>query len=113
MWREYIYIKILPRNKKEICFTSASLTVLKPLTVWITTNWKIFNEMGVPDHLNLSPEKPVCRSRSQQLELDMEQLTSSKLGKEYVKVIHCHPVYLTYTQSTSCKMPDCLSHKLK
>ena len=38
VWREYIYIKIVPRNKKEICFTSPSLTVLKPLTVWITAN---------------------------------------------------------------------------
>ena len=75
--------------------------------------WKSFNEMGVPDHLNLSPEKPICRARSQQVELHMEQVTGSKLGKEYVKAIHCHPAYLTYTQSTSCKMPDWLNHKLK
>ena len=39
----------------------------------------------------------------QQLELDMEQQTGSKLGKEYVKVIYCHPAYLTYMQSTSCE----------
>ena len=44
--------------------------------------------------------------KKQQLEADMEQQTSSKLGKEYVKVVYCHPVYLTYTQSTSCEMPD-------
>ena len=36
---------------------------------------------------------------------DMEQLTGSKLGKEYVKAVYCHPIYLTYMQSTSCKMP--------
>ena len=44
--------------------TSASLTMLKPLTVWITANWKILKEIGIPDPLNLSPEKSVCRSRS-------------------------------------------------
>ena len=42
--------------------------------------------------------------KKQQLELDMEQLTHSKLGKEYVKDVYCHPVYLTYMQSTSCEM---------
>jgi len=49
----------------------------------------------------------------QQLELDMEQQTSSKLGKEYVKAVYCHPTYLTYMQSTSHKMPGWLKHKLK
>ena len=42
--------------------------------------------------------------RRQQLEPDMEQLTGSKLGKEYVKAVYCHPAYLTYMQSKSCKM---------
>ena len=40
----------------------------------------------------------------QQLELDMEQWTGSKLGKEYVKAVYCHPAYLTFKQSTSCEM---------
>ena len=44
--------------------------------------------------------------KKQQLELDMEQWTGSKLGKEYVKAVHCHPAYLTFMQSTSCEMPD-------
>ena len=43
----------------------------------------------------------------------MEQQTGSKLGKEYVKAIYCHPVYLTHVQSTSCEMPDWMKHKLK
>ena len=43
--------------------------------------------------------------KKQQLEPDMEQQTGSKLGKEYVKAVYCHPAYLTYIQSTSCKMP--------
>ena len=44
----------------------------------------------------LPPEKSVCRSRSKQLEPDMEQWTGSKLGKEYIKAVYCHPAYLTY-----------------
>ena len=44
--------------------------------------------------------------KKQQLELDKEQLTGSKLGKEYVKIVYCHPGYLTFMQSTSCQMPD-------
>ena len=43
--------------------------------------------------------------RKQQLDLDMEQQTGSRLGKEYVKAVYCHPVYLTYMQSTSWEMP--------
>ena len=49
--------------------------------------------------------------KKQQLELDMEQVTGSKLGKEYVKAIYCHPAYLTYMQSTSCEMLDWKKHK--
>ena len=49
----------------------------------------------------------------QQLEPDMEQQTSSKLGKEYVTVIYCHSAYLTYIQSTSCEMPGWMKHKLE
>ena len=44
--------------------------------------------------------------KKQQSETDMEQQTSSKLGKEFVKDVYCHPAYLTYIQSTSCEMPD-------
>ena len=60
----------------------------------------------------LPPEKPVCRSE-QQLELHMEQQTGSKLGKEYVKAVHCYPAYLTYMQSTSCEMPGWMKHKME
>ena len=51
--------------------------------------------------------------KKQQLEPDMEQQTGSKLGKEYVKAVHCHPVYLTYMQSTSCEMLGWRKHKLE
>ena len=43
--------------------------------------------------------------KKQPLELDMEQQTGSKLGKEYTEAVYCHPAYLTYMQSTSCEMP--------
>ena len=43
----------------------------------------------------------------------MEQQTDSKLGKEYVKAVYCHPAYLTYMQSTSCEMPAWMKHKLE
>ena len=61
---------------------------------------------------DLPPEKSVCRSRSK-LEPDMEQLTGSKLGKEYVKAVYCHPAYLTYMQSVSCEMLGWKKHKLE
>ena len=51
--------------------------------------------------------------KKQQLEPYMEQWTGSKLGKECVKTVYCHPAYLTYMQSTSCEMPGCMKHKLE
>ena len=51
--------------------------------------------------------------KKQHLELDMEQWTGSKLGKEYVKAIYCHPAYLIYMQNTSCEMPGWIKHKLE
>ena len=50
--------------------------------------------------------------KKQQLDPDMEQLTSSKSGKEYVKAIYCHPANLTYMHSISCEMPGWRKHKL-
>ena len=51
--------------------------------------------------------------KKQQLEPDMEQQTGSKLGKEYVKAVYCHPAYLTYMQSTPYEMPGWMKHKLE
>ena len=52
--------------------------------------------------------------KKEQLELGMEQWTGSRVGKEYVKVIYCHPAYLIYMQSnTSCEMTDWMKHKLE
>jgi len=51
--------------------------------------------------------------KKQQLELDMEQQTGSKFGKEYIKAVYCHPAYLTYMQSTSRVMLGYMKHKLE
>ena len=51
--------------------------------------------------------------KKQQLELEMEQKTGSKLGKEYVKAVYCHSAYLTFMQSTLCEMPGWMKHKLE
>ena len=51
--------------------------------------------------------------KKQQLETDMEQKTGSKLGKEHVKAVYCHPVYLSYMQSTSCETLGWMKHKLE
>ena len=103
--------------------------VLGVSTLWITTNWKILKEMGIPDHLaclrrNLYVgQEATVRTEhgtidwfqigKQQLELDMEQQTGSKLGKEYIKAVYCHPVYLTYIQNTSYEMLGWMKHKLE
>ena len=73
--------------------TSASFTTIKPLTVWITTKCGKFLKRW-----EYQTTVPACwetsmQVKKQQLELDMEQQTGSKLGKEYVKVVYCHPAY--------------------
>ena len=69
--------------------------------MWITVEqWNILNEMGILDHM-VCLLRNLYAGQEQQLELDMEQCTGSKLGKEYVKAVYCHPIYLTSMQSTS------------
>ena len=53
------------------------------------------------------------RIKKQQLQPYMEQMTGSKLGKQYAKAVYCHPAYLTYMQSTSCGVLGCKNHKLE
>ena len=91
--------------------TAALLTMSKPLTVWITTNWKILQEMGIPDHLTCLLRNLYADQKA--TELDLEQQTGSKSGKEYIKAVCCHPDYLTYMQSSSCKIPGWRKHKLE
>ena len=75
--------------------TSALLTMPKPLTMWIITV-----ENSKRDG-NTRPSYCLLRNLYAGQELDMEQQTGSKLGKEYIKAVYCHPAYLTYMQSTS------------
>ena len=85
----------------------------KPLTVWITTNCgKFFKRREY--QITLPAAWEICTQvKKKQLEPDMEQQTGSKLGKEYVKAVYCHCDYLTYMQSTSCKMLRWMKHKLE
>ena len=76
--------------------------MLKPLTVDHNKLWKILKEMGIPDSLTCHLRN-LHAGQEAKLDLDMEQQTGSKSGKEYFKAVYCHPVYLTYMQSTSCK----------
>ena len=74
--------------------------------------WKILKEMGIPDHFTCLLK--ICMSvKKQQLEPCTEQLSGSRLRKEYDRAVCCHPVCLTYNLSTSWKMPDWMSYKLE
>ena len=85
----------------------------KPLTVWITASCGKFLKRW--EYQTTWPASwEIClQVKKQQLELDLEQQTGSKLGKEYVKAAYCHPAYFTYMQSTSCKMLGWMKHKLE
>ena len=90
---------------------SALLTMPKPLTVWITTNCRKFfkrweYQTTWPPSWEIS-----MQVKKQQLEPNMEQWTGSKLGKEYVKVVYCHPAYSTYIQSTIWEIQGWMNHK--
>ena len=76
--------------------TSALLTMPKPLTVWITTDCGKFLKRW--EYQTTWPASwEICMQvKKQQSELDMEQQTGSKLGKEYIKDVYCHPAYLNY-----------------
>ena len=92
--------------------TSASFTTLKPLTVWITANWKVLKEMGIPGHLT-------CLLRSlyagQEATVRTRQGTTDwfKIGKGIHQGYILSPCLLTYMQSTSCDMPGWMNHKME
>ena len=65
--------------------------------------WKILKEMGIPDHLTCLLRNLYAGQEA--TELVMEQWTGSKLRKEYIKTVYCHPAYLIYMQSTFCEIP--------
>ena len=92
--------------------TSASLTELKPLTVWITKNCeKFLKRWEYRTTLPVSWET-CMQIKKQQLELDKEQWIGSKLGKEHVIAVYCYSAHLTYTQSVCVCVwvtPSCLT----
>ena len=93
--------------------TSASLTTLKSLTVWITTNCGKFLK-GWEYQVTLFASLDTCTQvKKHHFEWDMEQRIGSKLEKEYVKAVYYHLAYLTYIQSTSCEMLGWMKHKLE
>ena len=75
--------------------------------------WKILKEMGILGHLTCLLGNLYAEVKKQQFEMDKEQRTGSKLGKEYIKAAYCHPAYLAYMQSTSCEMPGWMKLKLE
>ena len=93
--------------------TSALWTTPTPLTVWITADCgKFWKRREYQTTWPASWE--ICvQVKKKQLELDMEQQTGSKSGKEYIEAVYCHPAYLTYMQSTSWEMPGWMKHKLE
>ena len=93
--------------------TPALLSTPKPLTVRITTNCRKFFKRW--EYQSTLPVfwKTCMQVKKQQLQLDMDQMIGSKLKKEYVKSIYCHPAYLTYMQSTLCEMLGWMNHKLE
>ena len=83
----------------------------KVLPLWIAANCgKFLKRLEYQTTLPASWET-CLQVKKQQLEPDMEEWTGLKLGKEYVKHVYCHPAYLTYMQSISCKMMDWIQHK--
>ena len=98
---------------KKYLFSSSLLTMLKPLTVWITTNCEKFLKRWEYQTTLPASWETCMQVTKQQLELDKEQWTGSKLGKESVKAEYCHPAYLTYVQSRSCEIPAWMKFKLK
>ena len=93
--------------------SSASLTTLKPLTVWTTANCGNFLKRWEYQTTLPASGETCMQVKKQQLEPDMEPQTGSKLGKEYVKAVYCRPAYLTSMPSISCEMPGWMSHKLE
>ena len=103
----------LKKQESSRISTFASLITLKPLTVWITINCgKFLKRWNYQTSLPVSWEISM-QVKKQRLEPDIEQPTGSKLGKEYVKAVYSHYVYLTYMQSTSWEMLGWMKHKLE
>ena len=74
--------------------------------------WKILKEMGIPDHLTCLLSN-LYAGQEATVRTGHGTTNGSKLGKEHIKAVYCHSAYLIYMQSTSCKMPRWMKHKLE
>ena len=92
------YMEKAREVQKNIYF--CSLILLKYLTVWITKNWKILKEIGIPDHLTYLLRNPNAGQEAA-VRTGHGKTDWFQIGKEYVKAVYCHPACLTYMQSTS------------
>ena len=96
--------------QKNICFCFIDYA---KAFVWITTNCGEFFKRWEYQTIWPASWEIHMQVKKQQLELDMEQQSGSKLGKEYIKAVYCHPAYLTFMQSASWEMPGWMKHSLE
>ena len=92
--------------------TSALLITPKPLIVYHNKSWKILQEMGIPDHLTCLLRN-MYAGQEATVRIGHGKTDWSKLGKEYVKAVYCHPASLTYMESRSCDILGWMKHKLE
>ena len=90
------------------------LTTLKPLTVWITTNWKILKEMGIPDHLTcLLRNLYTCQEATVRTGHGTTDWFQIRKGISQDCILSPSPCLLTYMQNTSCETSGLMKHKLE
>ena len=80
--------------------TLVLLTTPKALTVWITTNWKILQEMGISDHL-ICLLRHLYAGQEATVRTGHGTINWFQIRKKYIKAVYCHPAYLTYVQGVS------------
>ena len=109
---DFCLVRKKSKRAPEKISTSVLLNMPKPSIVWITSNCGNFVKMGIPDHLT-------CLLRSLYAGQEATVRTGDgkidwfHIGNGYVMAVYCHPAYLTYMQSTSCKMVGWMKHKLE
>ena len=106
-------IKLVTSIRSQKRLKNSRKTASASLTVQITTKCVKFLKRLEYQAILPAFWKTFTQVKKQQLKPVMEQQTGSKLGKEYIKTVYCHPAYLNYMQSTSCEMLGWMKHKLE
>ena len=101
-------------SKKQNFQRTSTSALLTMQSLWLCRSQQTVENSSRWEYQTTWPAswKLCMQAKKWQLELDMEQQTGSKSGKEYIKAVYCHPVYLTYMQSTSCEILGRMKHKL-